>query len=101
MPRCRCRVVADAPNLAVHYRGPVDGTVVRVTLDAMVALYDRRAGVTHLLGTPAVTILDALREGAATAGGIAARLDLADEDVGAVLTERLDELVASGMVEAT
>lgn len=82
----------------MHYQGPTDGTVVRETLDALVALYDRRAGVTHLLGEAAVTILDALRAGPESVDEIAARLDLRGEEVDAVLTERLDELVATGLV---
>ena len=79
------------------YRGPERGRILTVTLDAMVAVYDRRAGVTHLVAGPVTQILDALDGGEGTLAQLADRLDAAD--LRDVLTERIDELVATGLVE--
>jgi PqqD family protein of HPr-rel-A system len=68
-----------------------------VLLDALVAIYDRRSGATHLVAAPVPEILTALERGEASLGQLAARLD-ADEEQEA-LVERLDELVATGLVE--
>ncbi len=63
----------------------------------MVAVFDRRSGMTHLLATPALLVLDAL-ETPHDLVTLALRLDAADAH--ALLAERLDELVAAGLVEA-
>lgn len=73
---------------------------MRVALDAMVAVYDRRAGITHLLGEPAIMLIDALAAGDASAADLALRLALDDVAL-PLLTERLGELVATGLVEQT
>lgn len=75
-----------------------------VGLDAMVALFDRRAGVTHLLAEPGATVLDALGAGDASVDEIACRLGVDAHfdngaDAEALIAERLDELCATGLVE--
>ena len=62
----------------------------------MMAIYDRRAGVTHLVAAPVPEILAALFE--------ALDLDALSDKLGAqneiaALAERLHELVATGLVE--
>jgi PqqD family protein of HPr-rel-A system len=69
-------------------------------LDALVAIFHRPSGVTHLLAPPAPELLDALGDGPADAAKLLARLagryDIADADVAAV-EARLEELVAVGL----
>lgn len=65
----------------------------------MTAIFDRRAGITHMLAEPAVLILDAMQAGAGDAAEIAMRMGLGRDESLAVVTERLDELVATGLVE--
>ena len=85
-------------NIVLQYRGPLDSTVICEPLDGMVAVYDRRAGVTHMLAEPAVVILDALRDGEADLDDLLARLSLGVEAL-PLLTERLAELVPTGLVD--
>ncbi len=70
--------------------------------DGLTAVFHRSSGITHLLAEPAPEILAALADGWLTQAGLVARLsetfDLAG-DAG-VLSGRLDELVATGLVEA-
>ena len=63
----------------------------------MTALYDRRAGVTHLLGEPAVMLIDALQAGEGSVDDLGVRLGL--DGARALLVERVEELVATGLVE--
>ncbi len=88
-----------------HYRAAGAGGLVRVELDALVAVYDRRSGQTHLLASPLPEMLEALGEGdwtlAAFAAHIAANFDLAaNGDVAASIAAHLAELTALGLVEA-
>lgn len=73
---------------------------IAVPLDAMVAVYHRRSGATHLLAAPAPELLDALAEGPADAVTLIARLsrdfDLVDADPDAI-TARMEELVLAGL----
>ncbi len=69
----------------------------RVALDTMTAIYDRRAGVTHLVAAPVPEILKALQASALDLYALAAALDAQTEIT--ALSERLDELVATGLVE--
>lgn len=74
-----------------------------VHLDSFIAVYHRSSGLTHLLAAPAPEIMATLGEAGLTRGALATRLsadfDLAAVD-DAVLAERLDELVACGLVSA-
>ena len=74
-----------------------------VHLDSFIAVYHRASGLTHLLTAPAPEIMATLGESGLTRAALAERLaadfDLADLDE-AVLAERLDELVACGLVSA-
>ena len=63
----------------------------------MTAIHDRRATQTHLVNEAVPAILDAIGDTAATVAEIAARLGADDERD--ALQQRLDELVASGLVE--
>jgi PqqD family protein of HPr-rel-A system len=80
----------------VPFRAPPDGVLRHVRLDAMTAIYDRRSGATHLVAEVVPTILAKLAAGDADIALLAARLGT--EEV-AALAERLDELVATGLVD--
>lgn len=72
-----------------------------VHLDSFSAVYHRASGITHLITAPAPEILATLGEAGMTRAALLDRLardytlDDADADV---LRERLDELVATGLV---
>lgn len=87
---------------AVYHAAPVE-TLLVAPLDIFVAVFHRPSGITHLLTAPAPQILDVLRPDGATLDEAIARLQaqyaLADADP-RVLRERLDELVAAGLVHA-
>lgn len=74
-----------------------------VHLDSFIAVYHRSSGLTHLLTAPAPEIMATLGESGLTRAALGERLaadfDLADLD-DAALAERLDELVACGLVAA-
>jgi PqqD family protein of HPr-rel-A system len=74
-----------------------------VHLDSFIAVFHRSSGLTHLLTAPAPEIMATLGEAGLTHAALAQRLaadfDLADLDEPA-LAERLDELVACGLVSA-
>jgi PqqD family protein of HPr-rel-A system len=74
-----------------------------VHLDSFIAVFHRSSGLTHLLTAPAPEIMATLGEAGLTRTALADRLsadfDLADLDE-AALAERLDELVACGLVAA-
>jgi PqqD family protein of HPr-rel-A system len=74
-----------------------------VHLDSFMAVFHRSSGLTHLLTAPAPEIMATLGEAGLTRTALADRLsvdfDLADLDE-AALAERLDELVACGLVAA-
>jgi PqqD family protein of HPr-rel-A system len=80
----------------VTYRAPANGVLRRVRLDSMTAIYDRRANATHVVAEVVPAILDALGEGEADLDALAARLGTDERDA---LSERLDELVATGLIE--
>ncbi len=86
---------------AVLYRMARPETLQIVQLDSFVAVYHRASGITHLITAPAPEILATLGEAGLTRSDLLARLGaeyaLGDADE-AVLAERLDELVASGLV---
>ena len=63
----------------------------------MTAVYDRRSGQTHLVAEPIAELLGLVANGGATVTELASRLDLGGDE--AVLTDRLDELAAAGLIE--
>jgi len=83
------------------YRAAAPATLRIVPLDALTLIYHRASGITHIVDSPVPEILETLTEPLA-APDLLARLakafDLADADP-AALTARLDELVATGLVE--
>jgi PqqD family protein of HPr-rel-A system len=72
-----------------------------VHLDSFSAVYHRASGITHLITAPAPEILATLGEAGMTRAALLDRLArdyaLGDADMD-VLRERLDELVATGLV---
>lgn len=84
------------------YHAPPAATLLRTPLDLLDAIYDRRSGLTHLVGEPVPAILDALAAGPASAADLMQRLadDYAIEGELAALRARLAELAALGLVEA-
>jgi PqqD family protein of HPr-rel-A system len=88
-----------------RYRAAAAGDLVRVELDALTAVYDRRSGQTHLLASPLPEMLEALAEGEWTvdafADHLAASFQVAGEgDAHALIAAHLDELATLGLVEA-
>lgn len=83
---------------------PIDGC--RMTdVEGMTLLYHRPSGVTHLLTSPLPEMLALLREVPSDAGILAERLChrlaiACDEEAHMVVTERLGELAAIGLVHA-
>ncbi len=70
-----------------------------VPLDSLTAIYHRASGQTHVVTEPVPEILAALGGVTADLPMLIARLGLSDSiETRALLTERLDELVASGLV---
>ncbi len=78
------------------FRAPPKGVLRHVRLDAMTAIYDRRSGETHLVAEIVPTILTALDVGKIDVDGLAHRLGTTEV---VALAERLDEMVATGLVE--
>jgi len=75
-----------------------------VPLESLVAVYHARSGMTHLLAPPASEILEALGQGPGDADAILARLEAQYEMTGSgfreAISARLEELEASGLVQA-
>lgn len=74
-----------------------------VHLDSFIAVFHRSSGLTHLLAAPAPEIMATLGEAGLTRVALAEKLvaDFELEDLDdAALAERLDELVACGLVAA-
>lgn len=86
------------------YRAAEEGALRVEPLGDLTAIFDRRSMQTHLVTQPMPEILAALAAGPCDAATLAARLadlfDLDGEgDAAAILSERLDELAAMGLVE--
>jgi PqqD family protein of HPr-rel-A system len=83
----------------VRYRVAPAATLLSCDLDAFTAVFNRPSGQTHLLVEPAPELLAALADTAMTLdelrGALASRYDL---DGAEGLEERLEELVAVGLV---
>ena len=84
------------------YRANPPGGMRIVPLDSLTAIYHRASGQTHVVTEPVPEILVVLGSGAQDVEGFLEALCLTD-DAGtrALLTERLDELVATGLVART
>lgn len=86
------------------YRAASPGALRIEPLGELTAIFDRRSMQTHLVVSPMPEILGAMGADACNAADLAARLtatfDLdAEEDAQMILTERLSELAAMGLVE--
>ena len=95
MPRSKCRAV----EAGLTYRAdPPEGLRI-VPLDSLTAVYHRASGQTHVVAEPVPEILAALGTGSADVPELVARLGLDDNgETRALLYERLEELVATGLV---
>lgn len=88
----------------ILYRAePADQRLVE-PLDMMTLIYQRRSGITHMVGEPLPQMLAAMGDDAVDAAILAKRLaktfDLGGAaDAVAVLSERLEELAELGLVE--
>jgi PqqD family protein of HPr-rel-A system len=70
-----------------------------VPLDSLTAIYHRASGQTHVVAEPVPELLVALGEGACDVATLAKRLSLeVTSETHMLLTERLDELIATGLV---
>jgi PqqD family protein of HPr-rel-A system len=73
-----------------------------VELEGLGVMFHRRSGMTHILAPPSPQILDVLREGAADAEKVVARLrerfDFPESGGVAAVEARLGELEAAGLV---
>jgi PqqD family protein of HPr-rel-A system len=87
----------------VRYRAEPPAALLVEPLDTFVAVFHRTSGITHLLASPASEILSALGGEGLTMDALLTRLcadyDLIDADRSA-LVERVEELVAAGLVSA-
>ena len=88
--------------MPARYRAPHPASLRIVPLDLLTAIHHRASGQTHVVAPPVPEMLDLLADAPLTADALLAalseRFDLPDGDV-AALTARLDELVATGLVE--
>lgn len=90
------------PDLA--YRAAPASTLRIEPLGELTAILDRRSMQTHLVVSPIPEILDAMGAGDCDAATLAARLAATfdfdgAEDIQPILSERLSELAAMGLVE--
>lgn len=82
---------------------PAEARIVE-PLDMMTLIYQRRSGITHMVGEPVPQMLDVMGDDALDAAMLAARLasvfDLGEQDDAvALIAERLEELAELGLVE--
>lgn len=82
---------------------PAEARIIE-PLDMMTLIYQRRSGITHMVGEPVPQMLEAMDSDAVDAATLAARLatsfDLgAQDDAIALIAERLEELAELGLVE--
>jgi PqqD family protein of HPr-rel-A system len=77
---------------------PPDGLRI-VPLDSLTAIYHRASGQTHVVAEPMPEILAVLGRGEADLTGLLCALGLSDDaETRALLSERLEELVSTGLV---
>lgn len=86
------------------YRAAPAGALRIEPLGELTAIFDRRSMQTHLVVSPMPEILGAMGADPCSASRLASRLAAAfdlgrDDDVQAILAERLGELAAMGLVE--
>jgi PqqD family protein of HPr-rel-A system len=79
------------------YAAPPADHLIAAPLDGLTALYHRMSTMTHVLVEPAPQIISALQGTSLSVSDLLKALDLSDADA-PVLTERLQELEASGLV---
>lgn len=84
-------------DLRVYRAAPL-AVLRRAPFEPMTAIFDKRSGATHVVADVVPVILDALLSSPADVAALAARLDLDHGDLND-LNDRLDELVATGLVE--
>lgn len=86
----------------MRFRADPPAMLLAEPLDALVAVFHRPSGTTHLLAPPAPEILDALGREALDLHALLARLGadyhLTDPDP-AALADRVAELVEAGLVQ--
>jgi PqqD family protein of HPr-rel-A system len=87
-----------------HYQAEPASARIVEPLDMMTLIYQRRSGITHMVGEPVPQMLDAMGGDAVDAVTLAARLaasfDLGgQDDAAALIAERLEELAELGLVE--
>jgi PqqD family protein of HPr-rel-A system len=92
-----------AKPLNKYIAEPADARIVE-PLDMMTLIYQRRSGITHMVGEPVPQMLEAMGRDAVDAATLAARLaasfDLGgQDDAVALIAERLEELAGLGLVE--
>ncbi len=83
----------------MRYRADAASALRIVPLDTLSALYHRRSGQTHLVAAPVPEILAVLADAPRDLGETLAALGIDDcAEARALLQERIDELVATGLV---
>ena len=89
---------------ALRWHAPASGRLRYESLDTLTLAFDRESGQTHLLSAPLPELLELLAAAPATTAELVARMvaafDLGDQDAAALVSERLNELAAMGLVEA-
>lgn len=88
----------------ILYRAEPEDQRLVEPLDIMTLIYQRRSGITHMVGEPVPQMLAAMGDDTVDAAMLAERLrkkfDLGEAaDAVAVLSERLEELAELGLVE--
>lgn len=82
--------------------GQADGLLVE-PLDQMTLIYQRRSGITHIVAEPIPEILTVMGDEFLSAEDVAARLansfELDASDAIAIVSARLEELAALGLLE--
>jgi PqqD family protein of HPr-rel-A system len=90
------------PQPSVYRAEPADQLLVE-PLDAMTLIYQRRSGITHIVAEPVPQILAAMGDDWLSAADVAKRLadmfEINVSDATAIVTARLEELAALGLVE--
>jgi PqqD family protein of HPr-rel-A system len=84
-----------------RYRAAPAATLRIEPLDALTLIYHRASGITHLVDSPVPELLELLAEALTLDQALAVlaeRFDLVDPERDS-LAARIDELVASGLVE--
>jgi PqqD family protein of HPr-rel-A system len=96
------RLAANAATVTrahMFYRADPPEMLRIVPLDSLTAIYHRASGQTHVVAEPVPDLLAALSDGPCDVAVLASRLGLdGSEATCALLTERLDELIATGLV---